>query len=62
MTNEERERVVAQLESLREHCLDMVDEADPDCIWNADVAALSIVIGELNDERERFKKGGAGNE
>ena len=46
MTNEE---TIKQLEDLREHCREMIDEKDEDRnVWKDDVQALDIAIEKLN--------------
>ena len=47
MTNEEREQVIAQLESIAEHCSSMMDADDPADIWAQDVWALNLAVGEM---------------
>lgn len=41
MSNKE---IIKQLESLREHCSEMVDKEDPEDIWRTDVQALDEAI------------------
>ena len=43
MTHEE---IIAQLESLRAHCREMIHDDEPDDIWQGDVEALDFAIIE----------------
>jgi len=43
------EEVIEQLEDLRRHCEDMIDEADPNDVFRKDAIALDIAIAKLKD-------------
>lgn len=44
MTHEE---MIAQLESLRAHCREMIHDDEPDDIWRDDVEALNAAIDAM---------------
>ena len=41
------EQVIAQLESLREHCMSKVHDDEPESVWLSDVLALNEALTEL---------------
>lgn len=42
-----KEQIIAQLESLREHCHSRTASIEPDSVWQADVEALDAAINAL---------------
>lgn len=44
------EKIISHLESLAEHCDNMTDKDDPECIWRVDTVALREAVKELKGE------------
>ena len=42
-----KEQIISQLCSLREHCGSMIDKNEPDSVWAGDVDALSTAIDAM---------------
>lgn len=54
MNNKE---IIKQLESLREHCEEMIDRDDPECVWRGDTEALTAAIEALSLDIKQNHKG-----
>lgn len=53
----DRRAVIKQLEGLREHCEEMIDKDDPECIWRSDTEALTEAIKALSLDINKNQKG-----
>lgn len=53
----DRRAVIKQLEGLREHCEEMIDKDDQECIWRSDAEALTEAIEALSLDIDKNKKG-----
>lgn len=52
----DRQAVIKQLENLREHCEEMIDKDDPECIWRSDTEALTEAIRALSLDKTKIKR------
>ena len=46
-----KEQIISQLCSLREHCGSMIDKDEPDSVWAGDVAALNAAIDAMKEAK-----------
>lgn len=53
----DRQAVIKQLEGLREHCEEMIDKDDQECIWRSDAEALTEAIKALSLDMDKNQKG-----
>lgn len=53
----DRKAIIKQLEGLQEHCEDMIDKDDPECIWRSDAEALAEAIKALSLDIDKNQKG-----
>ena len=53
----DRRAVIERLEDLREHCREMIDRVDPECIWRSDAEALTEAIKALSLDIDKNQKG-----
>jgi len=53
----DRRAVIERLEDLREHCSEMIDRVDPECIWRSDAEALTEAIKALSLDIDKNQKG-----
>lgn len=43
-------KIISQMESMAEHCENMINKDEPDSIWKLDVAALNEAVEKLKGE------------
>ena len=47
---------IEELESLRRHCSDMIDDSEPESVWRADCKALDMAISDMQELHEYKNK------
>ena len=45
-----KEEMLSQLESIREHCKSMIPKDEPDSVWRFDVEALDMAISTIRQQ------------